>query len=58
MMGISCGSSMGSDTAFIDAALMTGKALAQAGIAIVYGRGHIEFMGAVEDAAIAQGGAK
>ncbi|MCW2483501.1 LOG family protein, partial [Candidatus Symbiopectobacterium sp. NZEC135] len=56
VMGIFCGSSAGSDTAFIDAARVTGKTLAQAGIAIVYGGGRVGLMGAVADAALAQGG--
>ncbi|MGL9734897.1 MAG: TIGR00730 family Rossman fold protein [Symbiopectobacterium sp.] len=56
VMGNFCGSSTGSNTAFIDAARMTGKTLAQAGIAIVYGGGRVELMGAVADAVLTQGG--
>lgn len=47
VMGIFCGSSAGSDTVFIYATRMTGKTLAQAGIAIVYGGGRVGLMGAV-----------
>lgn len=56
MMGIFCGSSAGNDTAYIDAARITGKTLALAGISIVYGGGRVGLMGAVADAALAHGG--
>lgn len=56
VVGIFCGSSAGSDAAYIEAAHTTGRVLAQAGKAIVYGGGRVGLMGAVADAALAHGG--
>jgi uncharacterized protein (TIGR00730 family) len=51
-----CGSAPGRQAHFVEAARVTGRLLAQSGIALVYGGGHIGMMGAVADAALAAGG--
>jgi hypothetical protein len=52
-----CGSSPGTDPAFIEAARDFGKILADNGIRLVYGGGSIGLMGAVADAVTRSGGA-
>ena len=51
-----CGSSTGSEPAYLEAAEELGTALARAGIRLVYGGGAIGLMGAVADACLAAGG--
>jgi uncharacterized protein (TIGR00730 family) len=51
-----CGSSPGNDPRFAEAVRAFATALAQAGIAIVYGGGRVGLMGALADAALAAGG--
>ena len=51
-----CGSSPGDDPRFVDAARAMGAGLARAGIGLVYGGGRVGLMGALADAAIAEGG--
>jgi uncharacterized protein (TIGR00730 family) len=51
-----CGSSNGNDDAYLHAARELGKALADAGIGLVYGGAAVGLMGAVADAALAHGG--
>ena len=51
-----CGSSAGDDPAFIEAARLLGKTLAESGIALVYGGANVGLMGTVADAALEQGG--
>jgi uncharacterized protein (TIGR00730 family) len=51
-----CGSSAGNDPAFVDAARKLGRALAEAGIGLVYGGGRAGLMGVLADAALAAGG--
>jgi uncharacterized protein (TIGR00730 family) len=51
-----CGSSFGSDPAFRSAAADLGRLLAEAGIGVAYGGGHVGLMGVVADAALAAGG--
>jgi uncharacterized protein (TIGR00730 family) len=51
-----CGSQPGARPAYLEAARQLGAWLAQHGIALVYGGGHIGMMGAVADAALTQGG--
>jgi len=51
-----CGSSFGSDPAFRSAAANLGRLLAEAGIGVVYGGGHVGLMGVVADAALGAGG--
>lgn len=51
-----CGSSFGSNPAFLEAATGLGRLCARSGIGIVYGGGSIGLMGAVADAALEAGG--
>jgi uncharacterized protein (TIGR00730 family) len=51
-----CGSSTGSDPAFLEEAVRAGTLIAQAGLTLVYGGGRVGLMGAVADAALAAGG--
>ena len=51
-----CGSNVGRNPAYRQAAISVGTALAQAGVRLVYGGGKIGLMGAVADAAVAAGG--
>jgi hypothetical protein len=53
---IFCGSNVGKDEAYRAAAERTGTLLAQLGIELVYGGGHVGLMGVVADAALAEGG--
>ena len=52
-----CGSSPGTDPAFVEAARDFGKMLAQNGIRLVYGGGSIGLMGALASSVIDHGGA-
>ncbi len=51
-----CGARTGRDPAFLAAARAFGALLARRGITVVFGGGHIGMMGAVADAAPAEGG--
>ena len=51
-----CGSSRGNNSAHFAAAQNLGRELAQRGIGLVYGGGHVGLMGALADAALAAGG--
>ena len=51
-----CGSSFGKDGAYRQAAQITGRLLAERGIELVYGGGHVGLMGVVADAVLAGGG--
>jgi uncharacterized protein (TIGR00730 family) len=51
-----CGSSQGFEPRFARAAADAGRALAEAGIDLVYGGGHIGLMGVLADAALGAGG--
>jgi uncharacterized protein (TIGR00730 family) len=51
-----CGSSSGSDPAFVETARELGTAIAAGGHRLVHGGGHVGLMGAVADAALAAGG--
>ncbi|WP_428311910.1 TIGR00730 family Rossman fold protein [Hydrocarboniphaga sp.] len=51
-----CGSSIGRDPAFAEAARALGRAIADEGVALVYGGASVGLMGAVADAALAAGG--
>jgi uncharacterized protein (TIGR00730 family) len=55
-VAVFCGSSFGNAPAYVDAARLTGRTLADRGIAVVYGGGHVGLMGAVADAALEAGG--
>jgi uncharacterized protein (TIGR00730 family) len=51
-----CGSRDGNDPAYLEAAQATGAAIAQRGWRLIYGGGQIGMMGALADAALAEGG--
>ncbi len=51
-----CGSRRGRRAAYADAAAEVGRALARAGLRIVYGGGEVGLMGVVAEAALAAGG--
>ncbi len=51
-----CGSSPGDDPRFVATARAFGAALARAGVTVVYGGGRVGLMGALADAALAEGG--
>ena len=51
-----CGSSAGTDPAFMDEAIACGTEVARAGLTLIYGGGRVGLMGAVADAALAAGG--
>jgi uncharacterized protein (TIGR00730 family) len=55
-VAVYCGSSAGTDPAFIEAAIATGRELAGRGIELVYGGGRVGLMGAVADAVLNDGG--
>ena len=55
-MAVYCGSSPGADPAFAAAAAALGRLLAERGIRLVYGGGHVGLMGVVADACLAGGG--
>jgi len=52
-----CGSNTGADPAYAEAARAVGRALAEAGVRLVYGGGQVGLMGILADAAIDAGGA-
>ena len=51
-----CGSSVGTDPAFLASARGLGALLAREGITLVYGGGHVGLMGALADAVLGAGG--
>ena len=51
-----CGSGFGGDPAFTEAAVTLGRALAEAGIGLVYGGGNVGLMGTVARAVLDAGG--
>lgn len=51
-----CGSSVGDDEIFANEARRLGAALAQSGLALVYGGGSVGLMGLIADAVLAAGG--
>lgn len=51
-----CGSNVGRDPAFLDAAIRFGRLLAENGVELVYGGGSLGLMGAIAEAAIEAGG--
>jgi uncharacterized protein (TIGR00730 family) len=55
-VAVFCGSSAGHDPAHRAAAVQFGRALAEAGMRLVYGGGRVGLMGALADAAVAAGG--
>jgi uncharacterized protein (TIGR00730 family) len=55
-IAVFCGSSMGNDPAYAQAARDLGKEIARRNIKLVYGGGHVGLMGVVADAALGAGG--
>ena len=55
-VAVFCGSSMGREPRYADAAADFGRRLAEAGVGIVYGGASVGLMGALADAALAAGG--
>lgn len=51
-----CGSAPGFDPVYVEAAARTGAAIAERGMDLVYGGGHVGLMGTVADAALKAGG--
>ncbi|PYB69419.1 TIGR00730 family Rossman fold protein [Pseudomonas sp. LB-090624] len=51
-----CGASMGANSAYREAAVALGQAIARRGLTLVYGGGAVGLMGVVADAAMAAGG--
>ncbi len=54
-VAVYCGSADGRDPAFLAEATALGKAIAEAGLGLVYGGANVGLMGAVADAALAGG---
>jgi hypothetical protein len=54
-VAVYCGSASGNDAAFLAEAVALGKAIADAGLGLVYGGANAGLMGAVADAALAGG---
>ena len=55
-LAVYCGSALPADPAFVEAARLVGRTLAERGIGVVYGGGRLGLMGAVADAALEAGG--
>jgi uncharacterized protein (TIGR00730 family) len=55
-VAVYCGSNLGTDPAYADAAGLLGRTLAERGIRLVYGGGNVGLMGVVANAAISSGG--
>jgi uncharacterized protein (TIGR00730 family) len=55
-VAVYCGSSPGADPGFAAASAALGRLLAERGIRLVYGGGHVGLMGGVADACLAGGG--
>jgi uncharacterized protein (TIGR00730 family) len=55
-LAVYCGSNPGYDPAYRESAASLGRVLAERGISLVYGGGHVGLMGAVADAVIENGG--
>jgi uncharacterized protein (TIGR00730 family) len=55
-IAVFCGANTGTDPAILQAARTMGRAIAERGMGVVYGGGHVGLMGAVADAALEAGG--
>ncbi|MBK7384723.1 MAG: TIGR00730 family Rossman fold protein, partial [Flavobacteriales bacterium] len=55
-IAVFCGANSGADPAILEAARATGRTMAERGMGIVFGGGHVGLMGAVADAALEAGG--
>lgn len=54
-VAVFCGARVGKDPAFVDAAREVGRLIAERGMGLVYGGGHVGLMGVVADAALDAG---
>jgi hypothetical protein len=55
-LGVMCGSRLGNDAAYREAAIRLGVLMAERGVRLVYGGGSIGLMGVIADAVLANGG--
>ncbi|QYF93783.1 TIGR00730 family Rossman fold protein [Massilia sp. PAMC28688] len=55
-IAVYCGANPGTDPVYAAAARALGRLLAQRGMTVVYGGGHVGLMGVIADAALAAGG--
>jgi len=55
-VAVYCGSNSGADPAFERAAVSLGRTLAERGVRLIYGGGHVGLMGAIADAVVENGG--
>ena len=55
-VAVYCGSNSGADPAFELAAVSLGRTLAERGIQLIYGGGHVGLMGTIADAVVENGG--
>lgn len=55
-IAVFCGANTGTDPAILQAARAMGRTIAERGMGVVYGGGHVGLMGAVADAALEAGG--
>jgi uncharacterized protein (TIGR00730 family) len=55
-IAVFCGAAAGHDAVYMSKAREVGRAIAQRGLGVVYGGGHVGLMGAVADAAMEAGG--
>lgn len=55
-IAVFCGANTGTDPAILEAARTMGRTIAELGMGVVYGGGHVGLMGAVADAALDAGG--
>lgn len=55
-IAVFCGANTGTDPAILQAARTMGRTIAQRGMGVVYGGGHVGLMGALADAALEAGG--
>lgn len=55
-IAVFCGANTGTDHAILQAARTMGRTIAERGMGVVYGGGHVGLMGAVADAALEAGG--
>ncbi len=55
-IAVFCGANTGTDPAILEAARTMGRTIAELGMGVVYGGGHVGLMGVVADAALDAGG--
>ena len=55
-LAVYCGSAIGADAVFADAARETAKVMVEQGVDLVYGGGRLGLMGLIADAVLAEGG--